>query len=139
MRIGPEQLAAATGNSFTAAPKSARVEHDATASGSKRTGHKAVNTDVPPAIHPGAKPKQGARSELPQDQVNVQWRRTLKDETPVYELTDKQSGEVLLQLPSNEVLSVKQAIAKELEENAARSAEKQMQLKKAGQDNVHQL
>ncbi len=119
MRIGPEQIAGAGGSSSVS---NAKMQAEHQTQGSVTTQPLATRvqkqTDVAAGVNQKQNTKHGLISTLPQDQVNVKWDSKLKNETLVYELTDERSGAVLLQLPTDEVLSVSQAIGKELHPNA---------------------
>jgi uncharacterized FlaG/YvyC family protein len=53
--------------------------------------------------------------QFPQDEVKVEWDKQFKDDVMIYQLLDKQSGALVLQVPSQEVLSVAHAINESLQ------------------------
>ena len=44
--------------------------------------------------------------QFPEDEVKVQFDKTANDNILIYQFLDKQSGDVVMQLPSTQVLSI---------------------------------
>jgi hypothetical protein len=63
-------------------------------------------------------PRQSAPlPQFPEDEVKVQFDKTMNDNILIYQFLDKQSGDVFMQLPSTQVLSIVHEIQAELEKN----------------------
>lgn len=57
--------------------------------------------------------------QFPEDEVKVQFDKTMNDNILIYQFLDKQSGDVFMQLPSTQVLSIVHEIQAELQKNFA--------------------
>lgn len=114
MRIGPNVSIAVSSISQQENPQNRAPQTPNTDSsfiGTSRTSSQTSNRAKNALSIPGTK------FQPPDDDVSVTWARELKGETVVYELKDKASGTVMLQVPSDEVLGVSQSIASELSQS----------------------
>jgi uncharacterized FlaG/YvyC family protein len=57
--------------------------------------------------------------QFPEDEVKVQFDKTANDNILIYQFLDKQSGDVVMQLPSTQVLSIVHEIQAELQKSFA--------------------
>jgi uncharacterized FlaG/YvyC family protein len=69
---------------------------------------------------PTAKAEITPVPQFPQDEVKVQRDKQFDDGVMVYQLLDKQSGTLVLQVPSRQVLSVAHAISESLQADTAK-------------------
>ncbi|HEY1802294.1 MAG TPA: hypothetical protein VGG46_15315 [Terriglobales bacterium] len=64
-------------------------------------------------------PQTAPLPQFPEDEVQVQFDKTMNDNILIYQFLDKQSGDVVMQLPSTQVLSIVHEIQAELKKNLA--------------------
>jgi uncharacterized FlaG/YvyC family protein len=64
-------------------------------------------------------PQTAPLPQFPEDEVKVQFDKTMNDNILIYQFLDKQSGNVVMQLPSTQVLSIVHEIQAELQKNFA--------------------
>lgn len=64
-------------------------------------------------------PQTAPLPQFPEDEVQVQFDKTMNDNILIYQFLDKQSGDVVMQLPSTQVLSIVHEIQAELQKNFA--------------------
>jgi uncharacterized FlaG/YvyC family protein len=64
-------------------------------------------------------PQSAPVPQFPDDEVKVQFDKTMNDNILIYQFLDKQSGDVIMQLPSTQVLSIVHEIQAELQKNFA--------------------
>lgn len=57
--------------------------------------------------------------QFPEDEVKVQFDKTMNDNVLIYQFLDKQSGDVVRQIPSTQVLSIVHEIQAELQKSFA--------------------
>ena len=81
----------------------------------------------------------GAKFQPPDNDATVTWARELKDKTVVYELKDKVSGAVRVQVPSDEVLGVGQSIASDLNQAEKIGQQKEIEGAEGRNTNVSKL
>lgn len=58
---------------------------------------------------------------VPEDEVKVQWDNPMADNIEIYQFLNQRSGNLILQLPSEQVLSVVHGIQEQFQEDAART------------------
>ena len=64
-------------------------------------------------------PQTAPLPQFPENEVKVQFDKTMNDNILIYQFLDKQSGDVFRQLPSTQVLSIVHQIQAELQKNFA--------------------
>jgi hypothetical protein len=82
---------------------------------------------------PHKQPQQLSLPQFPQDEVEVQFDKPMNDDILIYQFLDKRSGNLVMQLPSTQVLSVIHEIQDELQQNVSgQSGEQAEEIKRGG-------
>ena len=68
---------------------------------------------------PSSKNQQQHVPQFPEDEVTVQFDKPMNDDILIYQFLDKQSGSLILQVPSSQVLGVAHEIQNELQQQAS--------------------
>ena len=73
--------------------------------------------------------------QIPEDEVKVQWDTPMTDRIEIYQFVNQQSGSLIIQVPSEEVLGLAHDIQSELAQDASRETAAAEAAGKGGKNN----
>jgi hypothetical protein len=90
-----------------------------TSNGGNSSSQKLNTAQVEKNQTPADSKNQVPLPQFPEDEVTVQFDKPMNDDILIYQFLDKQSGSLILQVPSTQVLGVAHEIQNELQEQSS--------------------
>lgn len=125
MRIEPLSVNNAENNLQPANPRSSPANSSADSSANPALKNLAAAQNKKTQTQASVKSRQLPLPQFPEDEVTVQFDKPMNDNILIYQFLDKQSGNLILQVPSSQVLGVVHEIQSELREQATQEQAQQ--------------